>query len=134
MKILEGTILLFDETYRQVSRFQYPNVPVIRVNTTNAKTSGGINRLKMIFNGTELNRDDEDYFLAYPAKGGIKFRITTIGSISEGIPVNQEAKISFYNLINPEQDILDLNFMIGFSMDDYSNTQGYSLISELDTT
>lgn len=134
LKTLEGRILISNVDYRSISKFQYPNAPVVRVNTTNCKTSNGINRLKMIFNGIELNRDDDDYSIHYLAKSGIPFRITTIGSISEGLPVNQEVKIEFHNLINSDDDVIDLNFYIGFDMQDFSNTQGYSLTTNLDTT
>lgn len=134
LKILEGRILISNSDYKTISRFQYPNVPVVRVNTTNCKNSGGINRLKMVFNGIELDRNGEDYSIPYLAKGGIPFRITTIGSISEGLPINQEVKIEFHNLINPNDDVIDLTFYIGFDMREFSNTQGYSLTTNLDTT
>jgi hypothetical protein len=95
------------------------------------KDNNGINRLRLVINDNEVNRSSNNYKIKYSNKGGIPFRITSIGSISEGLPIDQEVKIKFHNLINPDDDILVLNFYVGLSMTEFTNLKGYSLTTSV---
>lgn len=127
LKSVEGTIFINSSRYDTLSEFQYPNTEVVKIDTSEFKDNNNINRLRLVIEGKEVNRSASSYNVKYPAKGGINFKITSIGSISEGLSINQEVKIKFHNLINPEDDILVLNFYIGLSMQEFTNAKGYSL-------
>lgn len=131
IKTLEGTIYLNSSRYDTLSEFQYPNKEVIKIDTSEMKDGNNINRLRLVIDGKEVNRSASSYTVRYPVKGGIKFKITSIGSISEGLPVDQEVKIKFINLVNSQDEILVLNFYVGLSMQEFTNSKGYSLTTNV---
>jgi hypothetical protein len=130
-KKLEGYILINNSKYNNLSKFCYQNKEVVQIDTKECKNVNSLNQLRIFIDDIELDVLGEIYEVPYKYKRGIKFVITSIGSASEGIDVNEEIKVKFKNMINQDDDIIVLNFYIGFSMNEFATQKGYSLVSNI---